>query len=252
MPRQTSHSSHVRVIDTRRNGEIRIGRPIAHPVDRQSSSIAAEELVTWVTGSGDPGAQNIAKILELLVELGNVHHREGAAETFVWRGREFKAAVEIPKSGGLPRRSQREHELISKLNPLLRRYTFSPWYWTALGDFHLMQWWSRNERPSDPEDPESGIDFDEEDAILRIMDLAREGILSRVRRCSCGDWFFAKFSHQKFCCTRCQQDYYRSSEEYRAKRRLYMKNLREIHKKTCPVSRPAKTSKRSEGKKGTK
>jgi hypothetical protein len=244
MQKQVSHSSHVRIVETDKDGLVKIGRPVLRSVNRKTAPYLADELLTWVTGSADPAVRKIVKILELLVELDSMRST-AEAHCFIWQGREFEARVAIPKGGGLPERSKRESELRSSLNTLLRRYRFAPLYWAALGDFHLIGWWSGNERPDEPDSPGDSIDFTEDDAVLRIMDLARDGLLGRIRRCDCKDWFFARFSHQKFCCTRCQQNYYRSSEEYRANRRIYMKNLREIHRKTCPVSRARKTSKSS-------
>jgi hypothetical protein len=65
------------------------------------------------------------------------------------------------------------------------------------------------------------------EAVLQIVLLGREGTLWRVRRClKCGLWFYAKFHHQKFCRTACQQEHYKKSPEWREVRRKYMQRYR--------------------------
>ena len=61
-------------------------------------------------------------------------------------------------------------------------------------------------------------------AVHSMMELAEEGLLHRVRRCrACKRWFFARFRHQDFCSQACQQKHYRSSDEWKAHRREYMR-----------------------------
>lgn len=64
-------------------------------------------------------------------------------------------------------------------------------------------------------------------ALRMILDLARAASLSRLRRClNCQKWLYAKFRHQGFCTTKCQQFHYAKSEEWKAKRRKYMRGYR--------------------------
>jgi len=68
-------------------------------------------------------------------------------------------------------------------------------------------------------------------AVLQIMLLGREGLLSRVRRClKCRRWFFARFRHQNFCGTPCQQKFYRDNPEWREGRRKYMQKYRQLNR----------------------
>jgi len=65
-------------------------------------------------------------------------------------------------------------------------------------------------------------------ALQMILDLARAGYLNRLRRCVyCEKWLYAKFRHQMFCSRKCQQKHYAHSEEWRAKRREYMRGYRQ-------------------------
>lgn len=70
-------------------------------------------------------------------------------------------------------------------------------------------------------------------AFLSLLHLAEKGLLDRVRKCAwreCGLWFFGRFSHQLFHSGRCQQRAARSTEEWKAGRRAYMKRLRREQK----------------------
>jgi hypothetical protein len=71
--------------------------------------------------------------------------------------------------------------------------------------------------------------FDADDvegaAVLHVLRLIANGILDRVRR-SRSSWrrFFARFRHQDFCETKCQQKHYRSSLEWKAHRRQWARD----------------------------
>lgn len=69
-------------------------------------------------------------------------------------------------------------------------------------------------------------------AVLAIMELGREDLLWRVKRCvklGCGRWFYARFTHQNFHSTECQQAHYKSSPEWREHRRQYARRYRREH-----------------------
>ena len=79
----------------------------------------------------------------------------------------------------------------------------------------------------------SGPALNESLAILAIVELSKLGAITRVRSCShCGKWLFARFRHQKFCNTSCQQAHYWKSEVGKAQRREYMRRYRRV--KTLP------------------
>jgi hypothetical protein len=251
MLKKMSHSSHIFKINTS-DGSLSFNRLKVSPRPisrrRQLGPEMGEDLLTWVSVTKSAGAARINTILELIVELDELSRKKVDEEehTFGWHGRVFTARVKM-RGGSSPTRSDQEVQLADELSNRLLRYKLSPNYWMTLGDFPIMGWWSWKNRPKDKEDPAEDAWFTEEDAIIAIIDLAREGLLCKVRRCHCSDWFFAKFVHQKFCCLRCQQKYYRSSENYKAKHRAYVKSIRELHKKTYLVSPKdrAKKAKRS-------
>jgi hypothetical protein len=67
------------------------------------------------------------------------------------------------------------------------------------------------------------------EAVLQIVLLGQEGLLWRVRQClACERWFYARFSHQHYCGTRCQQGHYKRSPEWREHRRKYMQKYRRL------------------------
>lgn len=158
----------------------------------------------------------------------------GKEQTFRWQRLTFNAATTIPDNGDISKQTVRQKQLWHELNLRMGRYKLFPRYWCTLGDFPILGWSSGNERPRDPDEPDEEMWFTEGDAIVQIIELARAGDFGRIRRCTCGYFFYYKFVHQKFCCTGCQQEFYRSSPEYKAMRRAYMKNLRAVRKKTFP------------------
>lgn len=64
-------------------------------------------------------------------------------------------------------------------------------------------------------------------ALQLILSYATAGDLNRFRKCSdCSRWMYAKFRHQVFCSTKCQQRNYGKSEEWKLHRRNYMRKYR--------------------------
>jgi endogenous inhibitor of DNA gyrase (YacG/DUF329 family) len=64
-------------------------------------------------------------------------------------------------------------------------------------------------------------------ALTCLIALAEEGTLDRMRKCpECSKWLYARFSHQRFCSTKCQQAHYWASPEWKAHRREWMRDYR--------------------------
>jgi len=117
-----------------------------------------------------------------------------------------------------------------------RRYVLRPEFVRGKGGKLLFDWEPAHRiKKGDPEYVGTGEErfyFTECHAVARIIELCQAGLIEAVRRCPCGKWFCAKFSHSKFCSTSCQQKIYRSSPEWREHRRNYMRRLRVQHKHT--------------------
>ena len=123
------------------------------------------------------------------------------------------------------------------INVALSRYTMRPELISRYGDRALFAWSpvSKNWKASadrvctQPTAPRVTVVFAEAEAVKRIVELSHDGLIDRLRKCDCGTWFFAKFSHQKFCSDSCQKKTYKSSDEWKKYRREYMKRNRALH-----------------------
>jgi hypothetical protein len=93
------------------------------------------------------------------------------------------------------------------------------------------------------------MDHDQSLALVKLLHLANEGLIGRVRRCArkeCGTWFYAKFDHMRFHSKTCQESTFKSSPEWREARRSYMR--RERHNQKQRMKRQLELSKRKAGK----
>jgi hypothetical protein len=87
----------------------------------------------------------------------------------------------------------------------------------------VLNWYYPDERrrPADA--------FRKGQALSCFIVLAEYGRLDRMREClRCGMWLYARFSHQRFCSTKCQQAHYWASPEWKAHRRQWMRNYRSL------------------------
>ena len=78
-------------------------------------------------------------------------------------------------------------------------------------------------------EPASRRDLARTQAFSSCIELARQGLLQRIKPCArkgCAKRFFARFAHQQFCSSKCQRAEIRSTEEWKKSRREYMKRLR--------------------------
>jgi hypothetical protein len=256
MPKLTSHSSQpkaivsrdldVRVVIDRSSSDesmawllkwLGLPKTVDKARRRTRGDSRANELLEWVncaksTRVQKQDAERIDAVLTLLLQLNAMAglSETGPEQRYRWHGRTFSANEKIVRSTGLPSETPAQEGLRNRLNSQLRRFRFSPRYFASLGDRHLFGWASFGETPTCDDDPNDFVDCTEQDAILSLMELCNEGLLGNISKCNCGDWFYKNFVHQKFCCTLCQQRHYRSSAEWKAKRRSYMRELRALHK----------------------
>jgi hypothetical protein len=113
----------------------------------------------------------------------------------------------------------------AEINLLLSKYRLTPRLFASEDDRWTIDWGVVSP---------SSISDSEATALLRFLNLASQGLLSRVRKCrnaDCGLWFYARFSHQKCHSAGCQQQVYRSDQKWKAHRCEYMKQLRQLHKR---------------------
>lgn len=163
----------------------------------------AVALVKWLNTP-----ENNTKLVERLL-----HH---AQVVFGWTSvfgsiRELNLAR---KSGKLPESFWKHHR---RLNQTLAEFTFAPQI-----DLHEL-----------PDGERVGWILVTEDSpvalfsvqVRWVLQLIEEGAILRIRRCQqCGSWFFAHFSHQEFCSTKCRSKHLAGSEQFKEKRRKYMRD----------------------------
>jgi len=117
----------------------------------------------------------------------------------------------------------------SLVNRQLARYRFLPHASPhGTGGRWRVTWEIISPRVSNRDRTGLGQDALPEGLVLQlILDFARAGYLNRLRRCSnCRKWLYARFRHQTYCSTKCQQIHYTHSDEWRRKRREYMQEYR--------------------------
>lgn len=106
---------------------------------------------------------------------------------------------------------------IRHLNRAIARYTFRP-HFPDPARFSL-RWRAPSPEMVIPSEHRAIL------SLLRTLEIKR---VNRVRACGhCTKWFFARFSHSKFCHTKCQQKQYASSPEHKEGRRKYMREYRQ-------------------------
>jgi hypothetical protein len=253
MRKSANHMSHVQCIELIDGGFRTFRREPASSMKRRTTygREVGNELLDWLCGLESEGQKRIDLILQLIVKLRNLSLEPayGPERLFFWQGQTFIAkrpvGSSVRASSGERKKAARQSDLISELNHQLHRYKVRPQCYDALSGRLVFGWWSGSERPPDEDDSSEDVLFTEEDAIIRILQLAQENLLARITRCDCGDWFFARTNLNKYCCTRCQQRFYKMSPEWRAKRNVYMKELRAKHKKTYfPAPKKTKITQR--------
>jgi hypothetical protein len=67
-------------------------------------------------------------------------------------------------------------------------------------------------------------------AVWDITNLAENGLLEMVRICQCQRWFFARREDQKACSPGCRHKNYEQTEEFKTKRRAYMREYYALKK----------------------
>jgi len=72
-------------------------------------------------------------------------------------------------------------------------------------------------------------EYDDVQAVYELTWNNGDG-LTKVRECSCGRWFFVKFSHQKFCSARCRDKANKSSPQWKEYRRKKAREYYWLHK----------------------
>lgn len=190
-----------------------------------STDLEGRDLIHWLNEDKEnPAQRRIIEILSDLQELSKILEPQdmtSLTDSFPGPCKEGRLLV--------PRKAQqhRYDTLLKKINNRLRRYRvfaqlafpvefgwsvrwYADWHARHRGDYIFV--------PST-----------EGEAALVIVALAKDALLDRIRNCKfCGTWFYARFKHQEFCQTGCQQKHYAANPEWQAHRRKYMRRYRRI------------------------
>jgi hypothetical protein len=195
-----------------------------HMSENQQRRIYAGEpwaggLITWI--QKNTKRRNGVRIQALLREMRGIVDLDCMEEPIFGHSQSgIPVSVRRAKS---PEASARSQKLARSVNRRLRRYRLWPelfLFGTAQSpDRWVPRWHAEGERSSTPDS------LSEADAVLSILQLAQNGYVHRLRECEdCRKWFFARFSHSRFCSQGCQQRNYRRSPEWRKHRNQYMRD----------------------------
>lgn len=117
-----------------------------------------------------------------------------------------------------------------RISRLFRRYTFFP----CLMPFgpSLFQQWAPISGPFGKFRgtwPPIGGQYSDNQAIFELTWLMPHDI-ARIRECVCGKWLYSKFSHQRFCSSKCREKAFKSSPEWQEYRRNKARDYYWLHK----------------------
>jgi hypothetical protein len=70
----------------------------------------------------------------------------------------------------------------------------------------------------------------ESESVARIVELAKLGVLERIRKCDCGMYFFARFSRQRFHANECTVRFWEASPARKEQKRKKAKEYYYLHK----------------------
>lgn len=176
-------------------------------------------LIDWLNGPSQDIARN--RISALLRDLRIVLISwEFIPDEKIW-GVQKDKGMEYKKS-------------LRRVNQLFRQYTFSievnPFGSVALRAFRPI---------SGPDGKAKGWglapgEYSDFDAIwlLSMLIEVPDSPVRRIFECpQCGRWMYARFSHQRFCSGKCREREFKSSDEWKAKRRDKAREYYRLHKK---------------------
>lgn len=177
------------------------------------------DLVKFLNQTKTSRGKNIVMILEKMLELEEMTKSIKPEEPMI-------AAVEWQETD--PQKYQVHWEIEkrrAKLERELSKYRFTPHAEVAMGGggqgpSQWAVWWKGDLGVR----WEKHLRMQASEALELILKLTQANDLIRLRRCiQCQRWLFARFRHQTFCSTRCQQKNYTQTEAWKAHRRDYMR-----------------------------
>ncbi len=167
----------------------------------------AGRLILWLAENEYGARKRIIKPSDnRTLEFKRVHRVLELAQQALALGRGYRSTEASMKSERV--------RLLQQIDLRLRRYNFR----LRVGDSLGPDWTERSLRPIDPSEAQ---------AVVYLLNLAELGLIDRIRQCGwCTTWFYARFKHQRFCKTECQQSAYAKTSDWREHRRDYMRKYR--------------------------
>lgn len=185
----------------------------------------AVETIYWINrGRPKAGRERVHKLLLLMQEFCSVSEpSERALSSDPNSPKKLRMGkMLLAKPGQLKRCLQ----LFQEIDARLSIYKVSPYFGlpTHLG-------WPVRWSPvvASGASSSKAISWGEVTCILAILELAKRGLSSHIRKCQqCFGWFYARFRHQRFCSSPCQQRNYWKSPDGKLRRRQYMRRYRKL------------------------
>jgi hypothetical protein len=174
------------------------------------------DLPRFLNGTRTSDGKRVVRILEGMLELERL---SSPVSGVVWPPMELKRTD--------PERFKALCEIQDKnvaITRELAKFKFVPNAEVVVGGGGGPSEWSALWRWSNKK-LEEHLRMDAAEALQVILKLTQIGDLTRLRHCAqCQKWLYARFRHQVFCSTTCQQKNYTKCEQFKAHRRRYMRD----------------------------
>jgi hypothetical protein len=166
------------------------------------------------TSRGKKVVMILEKMLEIEVMTRPINPEEPMIAAVEWQRtdpKKYKLHWEIEQRRALLQKELSHYRFTPRAEVVSGGGGKSPSVWAA--------WWR-----GDDSRGEERLRMTAPEALELILKLTQIGDLTRLRRCvQCENWLFARFRHQIFCSTKCQQKNYTQSDAWKAHRRAYMR-----------------------------
>jgi len=179
------------------------------------------DLIKFLNQTKTSPGKRIVMILEKMLELEKMAKQVSPEEQF----------VVAPLEWGRHRKKYRLHWEIVKRNAILQtelsEYRVTPHAAVVIGGGGSKgpSVWATYWKDDSGLKSKEPLRMTATQALEWILKIAQDGGLTRLRRCAhCQKWLFARFRHQNFCSTECQQKNYTQSDAWKAHRRAYMRH----------------------------
>jgi hypothetical protein len=194
-------------------------KPQSHVTETQDRTFSGDDecraLLDWLNSAGS--LQKKARVVEI-IEMFH-YLRSG------WEVKRTSSAEEETVHAQYTR-ADRQHP-IERLKKQLSRYSYHPFFF-PMGAITMVHWMPAGRRKYVSHG--WAIDYDDANAVFDLARLAELELLDRLKKCRCGRWLFARFAHQRFCSSKCREQEFRSSPEWKEHRRKKARQYYQLHK----------------------